>query len=125
MSWKITPIQHKGEARLLVAFDNEPFLNKKIRAIDGALWSASLKSWHVPDTPSMRMQFHIFDPTINIQEDDLAEREALMRSSEVPAHIVEALKQFDYYLQSRRYRQNTIKTYKESLLVLLQIVAPK
>lgn len=125
MSWKITPITHKGELRLKVEFNHEPSLNKKIRAIDGALWSASLKAWHVADTPSNRMQLNLFDPTATISEEDLEDRNAFMRSNEVPAHIVEALNLFDYYLQSRRYRYNTVKTYKDALLVFLKFLSPK
>jgi integrase/recombinase XerD len=125
MSWKITPIKHKGHARLKIEFTNNPILNKKIRAIDGALWSAGLRAWHVADTPSNRMQLNLFDPTATLKEVDFSEREALMQSSEVPAHVAEALNQFNYYLQSRRYRNNTVKSYKEALLIFLKFLSPK
>ena len=43
----------------------------------------------------------------------------------MPAHIVEAIKQFEYYLNSKRYRPNTIKTYKEALLSFLKFWSHK
>jgi integrase/recombinase XerD len=43
----------------------------------------------------------------------------------VEQHIQEHLKKFDYYLNSRRYRVNTINTYKEALLSFLKFWSDK
>jgi len=125
MSWKITPIQHKGEARLKVEFENIASLNQKIRSIAHATFSASLRAWHVPDTPETRMQLNYFDETVSLQWAALTEDTAPIESSFVAPSIVEAIKQFEYYLQSRRYRPNTIKSYKDALLSFLKFWSHK
>ena len=68
MTWKITPIQHNGTSRLKVEFENIPALNKKIRSISGALWSSTLKSWHLPDTVESRTQLNLFDPRLELSK---------------------------------------------------------
>lgn len=122
MSWKITPIQYKGEPRLKVEFANIASLNKKIRSISGATFSATLKAWHVPDNAESRTQLNYYNPDLEPEKKDI---EKVEQSMEVPVHIVEAIKQFEYYLNSKRYRPNTIKTYKEALLSFLKFWSHK
>jgi len=125
MTWKITPIQHNGTSRLKVEFENIPALNKKIRSISGALWSSTLKSWHLPDTVESRTQLNLFDPRLELSKIENDEREKNLSSSGVTSEIIEALKQFEYYLQSKRYRANTIKSYKDALLSFLKFWSEK
>lgn len=120
MSWKITPIQYKGEPRLKVEFANIVSLNKKIRSISGATFSASLQAWHVPDNAESRTQLNCYNPDFEPEKKDI---EKVEQSMEVPVHIVEAIKQFEYYLNSKRYRPNTIKTYSEALKSFLNFFA--
>jgi integrase/recombinase XerD len=114
MSWKITPITHHKEERLKVEFENIPALNQKIRNMRGALWSSTLRSWHVPDTPESRTQLNYFDSRLIVSEADNQLQTSLPLAVS-QAHIEVALKEFEYFMQSKRYRTNTIKTYKEAL----------
>ena len=41
-------INHKGEDRLKLVFTYNDFIINKIRHIDGAVWSKSLRAWHIP-----------------------------------------------------------------------------
>lgn len=125
MTWKITPIQHKGAARLKVEFENIPALNQKIRSIKGATFSATLKAWHVPDSIETRMQLNVYHENILPHESKKETDENDFKSSYVSASIVEAIKNFDYYLQSKRYRPNTIKSYKDALLSFLKFWSNK
>jgi integrase/recombinase XerD len=137
MSWKITPINHKGNKRLKVEFANIPSLNKKVRQIEGALWSKTLMAWHVPDTVESRTQLNYYNPSLSaenkLQAEENEERNIEYVGQEkeeettsfVMPHIVAALKQFEYYLQSKRYRPNTIKSYKEALFSFLKFFPSK
>lgn len=137
MSWKITPINHKGNKRLKVAFGNIPFLNIKVRQIEGALWSKTLMAWHVPDTVESRTQLNYYNPSLSeknkLQAEEnedgnieyVGQEKEEETTSYVLPHIVAALKQFEYYLQSKRYRPNTIKSYKEALFSFLKFFPSK
>lgn len=41
-------VEHKGEKRIKVDFPFSSELTQKIKSIDGAKWSRTLKAWHVP-----------------------------------------------------------------------------
>lgn len=118
MSWKITPIFYKGAERLQVTFENNPALNKKIRSIKGATFSATLQAWHVPDREETRMQLNFYDESGAVEAARIDANTS--ESAFVKCTTLEAIKDFDYYLQSKRYRPNTIKSYKDALLSFLK-----
>jgi len=51
---RISSIQHKGKARIKIEAPNSAEYTNKIRMVPGRTFSASLRSWHVPDTPEAR-----------------------------------------------------------------------
>lgn len=118
MSWKITPIFYKGATRLQVTFENIPTLNKKIRSIKGATFSATLQAWHVPDTVETRMQLNFYDESCAAEAAPINANTP--ESAFVKSTTIAVIKDFDYYLQSKRYRPNTIKSYKDALLSFLK-----
>lgn len=93
------PIIHKGEKRIAVFFEKSPELIARIKLLDDARWSQTRKCWHLPDTYENRYQFGIPEPVIR---------------NPSPAGI-QALQQFERWMRSRRYSENTIKTYFDAL----------
>jgi integrase/recombinase XerD len=68
MAWKLTQIEHKGEQRIKVDFPNNAEQNQKIRSIQGAKWSASLKAWHVPNTAENKVKLTLENQSTLILE---------------------------------------------------------
>jgi integrase/recombinase XerD len=103
MYWQSKIIIYKKESRISVEFEKNLELNERIKKIEGCKWSQSLKCWHIPDTPENRIRFKIesgLQQSLNIEKDDKIE-------------------EFRRWLKSKRYSDNTIKTYCEALKTFL------
>lgn len=103
MNWHSRLIKHKNEGRITVEFEKNLELNERIKKIEGCKWSQSLKCWHIPDTPENRIRFKIesgLQQNLNIEKDIKIE-------------------EFRRLLKSKRYSDNTIKTYCEALKTFL------
>ncbi|HEY6977913.1 MAG TPA: phage integrase N-terminal SAM-like domain-containing protein [Chitinophagaceae bacterium] len=48
------PIIYKGSPRIKVSFENNDAWNKRMKQVPGAMWSMTLRSWHIPDTKENR-----------------------------------------------------------------------
>src|SRR4051812_7334239 len=48
------PIIFKGQNRIKVCFEKNDAWNKRMKAVPGARWSKTLRSWHIPDTEENR-----------------------------------------------------------------------
>ncbi len=102
MNWEAKLTKHKGEARIAVYFEKNIDWIARFKKLEDARWSQSLKAWHIPDTEENRIKFKI-DLPINLSESSLYK-----------------ILQFKRWLNSRRYSQNTIKTYTEALTLFLK-----
>lgn len=99
MEWNAKLIKHNGENRIAVYFEKNATLIARIKKLEGSLWSQTHKAWHLPDTDTYRKQFGL----------------PLAEESLPSAHGFAAIEQFKRYLKSKRYSENTIKTYSEAL----------
>ncbi len=108
-TWSAHPVIHRGINRIAVHFDSDPELNRRIQALDGARWSRMLNCWHLPDTEAYRLRFRI----------ELGKQEPPGPDTEPGLHT------FEIWLQSRRYSENTIKSYTEALRAFLLFCQPK
>lgn len=98
-------IDYKGSSRIAIFFEYDSNLLAQVKKINGARWSNSLRCWHIPAT--------------------LANRSAFNLDSEEQQLYGEKLTQFKQWLQSKRYSENTIKTYLESLRVFFSYFKDK
>lgn len=99
MKWESKIVRHKSEKRIAVIFERNTELIERIKQIKGARWSVSKRFWHIPDTEENRIRFKIPPTTERLLTDD----------------GIAAIKKFRQWLQSKRYSENTIKTYTEAL----------
>ncbi len=109
MNWHSRLIKHKNEGRITVEFEKNLELNERIKKIEGCKWSQSLKCWHIPDTAENRIRFKIesgLQQNLNIEKDVKIEA-------------------FRRWLKSKRYSDNTIKTYCEALKTFLYYFSEK
>ncbi|GMV54027.1 MAG: Integrase [Chlorobi bacterium OLB6] len=100
-------IIHKGQKRIAVSFEKKAELIERFKKLDGAQWSATLKTWHLPDTEAYRRKFKM-NPEKYL-------------SVEVQHQIAKFVK----WLRSKRYSENTIKTYSEAIRVFLRFYSKK
>ena len=101
MKWKARAITHKGKKRIAVYFEKNIAWIARIKQLEDARWSSTNNAWHLPDTESNRQRFRIA-PKIELN----------------PLHV-QHIHLFEYWLKSRRYSKNTIKTYCEALRAFL------
>lgn len=108
MKWSAKPIKHKGKQRIAVFFEKNIDLIARIKQLEGACWSPSLKAWHLPDTKENRIRFKI-----EISEDKSA-------LSEINQVNQLALKKFTEQIQLKGYSTATLKTYRNEFSVFLK-----
>ena len=99
MNWEAKTITHKKEKRIAVYFEKNAALIARIKEIDGARWSQTLRAWHLPDTEENRIRFKLKPLSHSIP------------SSEGIAQI----EKFKQWMRSKRYSESTITTYSEAL----------
>lgn len=108
MKWNARPLVHRAEFRILVTtqdFDTTLW----IRTFADARWSKTHRGWHVPDTTRNRAILHLA-PKIDKTPD---------------ISIVQQVARFKLWLQSRRYSENTVKTYTDALICFLDFFKHK
>ncbi|MEO8515271.1 MAG: tyrosine-type recombinase/integrase [Flavobacterium sp.] len=99
MNWSARLIKHHGEIRIAVIFERNAALIDRIKRFEGSRWSATLQLWHIPDTEANRIRFKL---------------KTIVENSPSEEGIL-AIGRFTSYLKSKRYSENTIKTYVEAL----------
>ncbi len=100
MEFEAKLIKHRNKSRIAVWYDNKPELIARFRKLDNARWSTTLQVWHLPDTAVNRNKFGL--------ETDKGKGDLRMDK-------IEEIERFRTYLNTRRYSDNTVKTYSESL----------
>lgn len=113
-------VNHRKQFRLLVRFSFDDTLKHLVKQLEGALWSFSLKSWHVNDTPeNLAKVYTLFNGKAEIDDTLLV---AIVKLS---AEAEEKINVFISWLKSKRYSPNTIKTYVDAIKSFLKFYANK
>jgi integrase/recombinase XerD len=97
-------IEHRNKKRIAVWYDHEQELIERFKKLPDAKWSKTLQVWHLPDTAENRARF-------KIEPKSLIPHIALDK--------IEQIEKFKRYLSTKRYSENTIKTYTEALKTFL------
>lgn len=101
MNWKAELVKHRNEIRIVVYFEKNGEWNARLKKIPDARWSSTLKAWHLPDTKENRQKFAIYQDLIS---DKIHQKKII---------------EFRRWLHSKRYSENTIKTYVDALISFL------
>lgn len=108
MKWNARPLVHRAEFRILVSTTDFE-ITQWIRSFPDARWSKTHRGWHVPDTTRNREILHLAP-----------------RLDRIPnGNQVQQVARFKLWLQSRRYSENTVKTYTDALICFLDFFAYK
>ena len=63
MKWNAQIVSHKKEKRIAVYFEKDAELIGRIKKLEGARWSATLKAWHLPNNEVYRKTIQAsYDP---------------------------------------------------------------
>lgn len=103
MKWSANLVTYKGETRISVYFEKNKDLIARIKKLDDARWSPSLQAWHLPATEENRLRFQLDSAYGSLPSPEAAEKIEIFRR----------------WLRSRRYSENTIKTYCDALKTFL------
>lgn len=96
MEWKAKLVTYRQESRIAVYFEKSKELIARIKKLEDARWSYTLGAWHLPNTAENRKRFKLENAVLAADKSAKAE-------------------QFSRWLKSRRYSDNTIKTYTDAL----------
>lgn len=114
---QIEHLVHRKEWRLLIRFGFDDTLKHLVKQLEGALWSFSLKSWHVNDTPeNLAKVYTLFNGKAEI--DDIL----LVETVKLSAEAEEKINVLTLWLKSKRYSPNTIKTYVDAIKSFLNFM---
>lgn len=103
MNWTSKIINHKGRNRIAIYFEKNAARVARIKQLEDARWSCTLRTWHLPNTAENREKFKV----------------AETKDTELSAAAWEQIEKFKYFLQSRRYSNSTVSTYSEALKCFL------
>jgi site-specific recombinase XerD len=132
-----TIVLHKNESRVLVQFENNSALNKRMKTVPGVKWSRTLKGWTIPDTAENRKkcglvqatttapikkEFAALPVTKNKQSAIADVKTGKTALSYISEGNKEELKRFLQQLTLKAYSPSTIKTYRNEFVQLLQIM---
>ena len=96
MEWNARIVKYKDETRIAVYFEKRKDLIQRIKKIEDARWSYSLGAWHLPCTEDNLKRFKLENAILKTEKKD-------------------KVAQFSRWMKSKRYSDNTIKTYTEAL----------
>ena len=105
--YKAKLITHKGQKRIAVSFEKKTELITRFKKLDGAKWSATLQTWHLPDTKTYRQKFK------------------LPPEKRLSVEAQQQIEKFINWLRSKRYSENSIKTYIDAIRVFLYFFPEK
>ena len=99
MKWEAKIKTHRGQKWIAVYFEKNATLNARIQKLAGARWSKTLNVWLVPIKPENLVRFKFN------QLNDVTEKKT---------------EEFTRWLKSKRYSENTIRTYVDALKSFLK-----
>jgi integrase/recombinase XerD len=96
MEWNAKIVRYRNESRIAVYFEKNKEVILRIKKLEDARWSYSLSAWHLPNTKENRQRFKLENTILQLDK-------------------IEKIGHFSRWLKSKRYSENTIKTYTEAL----------
>lgn len=136
MRREIVLTRNEAEGKMTAAFDYHEELIPLIKRIPGARYDPELRVWNFPEQRNtLSLLFQVFKGVawINIRELGLASYnkktevrvEKRIELPQLDEQKEEELDQFVRYMLSRRYSDNTVKTYAEAMRVFLRFHSKK
>lgn len=88
----VSKIEHGGETRIAVRFGYDAQVAAKLRTIQGAAWSKSLKTWHIPYEKEAWLQLSELFPDIVVEGDkNVPEKDTSVEPTPLPLVTIEVI----------------------------------
>ena len=128
---------HQDKVKLFMKFKFDARTIELVKTIADAKWSQSHKAWYISyydealDLIKSTLTKNNITPRLLNSYDDveIPQPQVILKASDDLEHLMsdslEKIKQFKYWMRSRRYSDSTIKTYTESLATFLRYFAHK
>jgi integrase/recombinase XerD len=122
---QLEKLLHRKVQVVAIRFPYDLALGNEVRKITNISWSKSLKAWYAPYSIEVLKEIKtVFDfiaiidaSTLKMQVEK--EKEAIRNKKELSQEALHQIERFMDWLRSRRYSENTVKTYSESLKTFL------
>lgn len=110
---------HRGHNQILISFERNFFLKTLVKQLPNPKWSATLKSWYIPNNPkNLKHIYATFKGHAHIDSSLLFGKRATKktvfpnkRNRDLTKGNKALLNSFYVYLRGKRYSKNTILTY--------------
>ncbi|MES2764218.1 MAG: site-specific tyrosine recombinase/integron integrase [Bacteroidota bacterium] len=122
---------HKNKPRVFLRFENNTEASGLVRNLLGGEWSFTQKAWHIAyedkvfeKVCDLFYKYHVRVFLKNQYDPNYISRKPEEKKSTPSLHTLseeatEKLKEFDMWMKSRRYSENTINTYTNAINVFL------
>lgn len=133
---------HKGSKVIQIIFEKNEQILQLLRQKVPMRWSKTMNCWYVPASATVKQElFYTLKPNAYLDDKELSDQTSIQVShtepqlsahknklSELPAasaEIAHQLKEFRYWMRSKRYSENTIGTYGDALKIFLLYYSDK
>ena len=128
---------HKDKPRVFLRFENNTEASGLIRNLLGGEWSFTQRAWHIAYEENVfekvcdlfyKYQVRVFlknEYTPNNTSQKIGEKKTVAPLPSLSEEASEKLKEFDMWMKSRRYSENTINTYANAIEVFLSFYNTK
>lgn len=140
---KLQPNKHRNENVVQVIFEKNEAILAILRTNTLLKWSKTMGSWYLPDSTNLvQVLYQLVKNKAwlnydglrnhNLSENKIIEKQvtttAIKKAVELPTlseDVLKKIKEFNYWLRSKRYSESTIGTYIESLTIFLRYFEKK
>ncbi len=127
---KIVAFEHKGQNRLGLFFPKDDTLIALVKTFNDARWSQSKICWHIANNPkNMADLYMVFKDIAEIDTKELLDTQKTSindkKTNTLTSEQSIKITKFKEWLNSRRYSQNTIKTYTDALTTFFKFCSNK
>jgi len=137
---KLKSAFHKDKEVVQLVFNKRDDLNNLLRANTAMRWSKTMNCWYLPFYKSiiqdlfmlLKPNFYLDYTDLKVCEEPLVKKmevEMIVKPagelSELPLEVLQKMERFKFWLQSKRYSENTIGTYIDALKTFLRYYADK
>jgi integrase/recombinase XerD len=128
---------HKDKPRVFLRFENNTEASGLVRNLLGGEWSFTQRAWHIAYEENIfekvcdlfyKYQVRVFlknEYTPHNASQKIGEKKPVAPLPSLSEEASEKLKEFDMWMKSRRYSENTINTYANAIEVFLSFYNTK
>jgi integrase/recombinase XerD len=129
----LTELDYKGNRHIAVAFERDNELQHLLKShFPNLKWSKTYQVWHVPFSTQFKKEVFLIlqgkawidysneAPKKNTDSTNIQKTQVTITLPVLTCQQNEHIMQYERYLKSKRYSENTIKTYRDAIKIFLR-----